>query len=844
MQGLKCGKPLAVMLAAMSVIAGASAQQKFIVKDLGVLTGGIINIPARINSNGWVTGVTRRSAGQSSAFLHNTSTLVDIGTLPGRVVAAGADINRFNRIIGTAGSGSTAKAFTWTNGTIQEIAPNLFNGVPTEAGAINDPGILVVNDMPNALAWAIFGSQTLPSPGNIYVTAMNNRNRAVGHFFDGLEQHVFQWTIPIAPNTAEDFDEIDVLRTGQDDADTHGVANDITDINVFGDDDYMAVGTVSHVIGSGVGASTNSLGWASPAAGGTQYLTPLAGDNVSQAFGINRSNFIVGSSGKLSTVNGISTIKWRACMWVPDPVLVFRPVDAAMLMPPNTDIVPENLISINDQGQVAGTYTRNGTIRCFRLDPVLSPIAVNLDTTSIAGGLSTQGTVVMDGVAPLGGVSVTMSTNNGIVQVPASVTIPSNSDNRRFNITTSPVTASTPVVIKAERFGYSATNTLRVQPPTLSSIVANPNRVTGGQTGSARITILGLAPANGFSFTLSSSNTNAATMPASGKVPAGASTVDVAVTTKPVTTSVNVTLRATANSITRSTTLNVSTPFLEKLTTNLDSVLGGTLVIGTAHLTANAIVASKVLLSSNAPSVAAVPANITIPVGQKTGTFSINTFATVANVNVTLTGNYNASTKTVVIQVRGPQLRHLILNPTTVLGGEQTSKGSVGLDAAAPAGGITVNLSSTDAGAVPPSTVTVPQGATYRQFTINTNIVESSRTVTILATYLTNTKTAPLVVQGADLIANNLPSPVQPPMGGAYPIIITGQVVLNRPAQAGGAKVFFDTTDPADAIPPFAITIPTGQQFLNYNVQVLRASDFTITATRGAISIPRDVQAL
>ncbi len=850
MQGLKCGKPLAVLLAAMSVIAGASAQQKYIIKDLGVLTGGIINIPSKINSNGWVTGVTRRAAGQSSAFLHNGTTLVDIGTLPGRTNATGVDMNRFNRIIATAGSGPDAKAFTWTNGTIQEIAPSLFAGIPTEAGAINDPGVVIVNNMQAATATALFGAATFPSPANIYVTGLNNRNRAVGHFFDGFEQRVFQWEIPLAPNTAETFNEINVLRTGQaGEADTHGNANDITDVNIFGGDNYLAVGTVSHAISTTFPDSgRDSLGWASPVGGGEHYLTPLPGDNVTQAFGINRSNIIVGASGKLNIVNGQSTVNWRAALWVPDPVLIYRPIDAKLLVPTNTDIVPENLITINDQGQVAGTYTRNGAIRCFRLDPVLTPIAVNLDTTSIAGGLGTQGTVVIDGVAPLGGLTVNLTTNNGIVQVPSAVTIPGNSDNRRFNISTSPVTVSTPVVITAERFGYKAINTLRVQPPTLLSIVANPNRITGGQSGKARVTILGLAPANGFTVALSSSNTSAASMPSSIKIAANTNFADATVTTSIVPASLNVTLRATANSITRTATLNVSTPFLDKLTTGVDTILGGSLVIGTAHLTANAISGgAKVILSSNAPSVATVPANITIPAGQKTGTFPINTLATVTNVNVTITGNFNLSTKTVVLQVRGPQLRHLILNPTSVLGGEQTSKGSAGLDAKAPAGGIVVNLSSTDAGATPPSTVTIPAGATYRQFTIPTNIVDSSRVVTIVATYLTNTVTAPLTVQGADLIAHNLPPQVQPPMGGAYPINVQGTVVLSRPAQAGGARVFFNTSDPADALPPVGILIPPGQQFMNYNLQVLRAvppPGFDITATRGSISIVRNVVAL
>lgn len=851
MQGLKCAKPLAMALVALVGSVAAQAQNRYLISDLGLLTGGKINAPVRVNANGWVAGTTHRIQSES-AFRHNGTNLIDIGTLPGFTRGRSVDMNRFNRIIATAGTGGSARAYTWTNGSIQELGPNIFAGNTSEGGAINDAGVIIGNDMVLQIAYAFSGAAALPSPGNIYVTALNNRNRAAGHFLgpDGV-QRVWMWLLPLFPNTAEQFQELQVLRNDAGATDTHGLANDMTDVNVFDPaDDHMIVGSVSHRVNTTFpDQGDNIVGYATPVAGQTFYMPPLPGDNVTDAYGVNRSNIIVGRSGRLQNVNGQTTTSWRACMWVPAPDPVFYvPVEVQQLLPANSDIIADNLTSINDQGQVTGTYTRNGTIRAFRLDPVLTPLSIELDTTSIAGGLNTAGTVFIDGVAPAGGVTVNMTTNNGIVQVPATVTIQSNQGDRRFNISTSPVAVSTPVIITAERFGYSASNTLRVQPPTLMSITPVPQRITGGFSARARIQILGIAPANGFNVALSSSNTNAATVSAGIKVPAGANSVEALVITKVVQQNTNVTLTATAGGVTRTTVLNVSTPFLDTIKTNVTSCLGGQLVIGTATLTANSFAGgSRVLLSSNSPSVAPVPGQVVVPAGQRSATFPINTQPTVTNVNVTITGNFNASTKTAQLQVRGPELRHLILNPTTVMGGEQQSRGSVGLDAAAPAGGVEVSLSSSDAGAVPPSTVTIPAGSTYRQFYIQTNIVESSRTVTILASYLTVTKTAPLVVQGSDLIAHNVPGTVQPPMGGNYPIFVTCSVLLNRPAQVGGARVFFFTSDNTAAIPPTGVLIPPGQAFADYQLQFLRPQQtppITITATRGLISIERQVQSL
>jgi fibronectin type 3 domain-containing protein len=96
----------------------------------------------------------------------------------------------------------------------------------------------------------------------------------------------------------------------------------------------------------------------------------------------------------------------------------------------------------------------------------------------------------------------------------------------------------------------------------------------------------------------------------------------------------------------------------------------------------------------------------------------------------------NSATATITIPA-GSTLENLTVNPNTVTA-PANSTGTVTLNGAAPAGGVTVTLRSSDTGkATVPSTVTVPPGATSATFVINTftgRLGGGKNTVTITAT--------------------------------------------------------------------------------------------------------------
>lgn len=91
-------------------------------------------------------------------------------------------------------------------------------------------------------------------------------------------------------------------------------------------------------------------------------------------------------------------------------------------------------------------------------------------------------------------------------------------------------------------------------------------------------------------------------------------------------------------------------------------------------------------------------------------------------------------------------LSSLTLNPTSVIGGLESSTGTVTLSAPAPAGGATVALASSNGAASVPSSVTIPAGATSATFTVNTSIVIVATSATISATYNNTTQAATLSV--------------------------------------------------------------------------------------------------
>lgn len=369
--------------------------------------------------------------------------------------------------------------------------------------------------------------------------------------------------------------------------------------------------------------------------------------------------------------------------------------------------------------------------------------AISLNPTAVTGGSSSTGTVTLNGVAPTGGMVVTLSSSGAPATVPASVTVAAGQSTATFTVTTTAVTSVANPSITAKQGTNQFSATLTVNPASVQSVSLSPTSVVGGTANATgTVTLTGKAPTGGAVVTLTSNNTSAATVPVSVTVAANATTATFTVTSKAVTATATPSISATYNG-TASATLTVTPIQVATVTLNPTSVAGGVSSTGTVTLNATTPTSVVVTLSSNSGS-ATVAASVTIPAGSKSANFTVSTIAVTAQTTATITATYRTSASA-NLTITTPQVQSLSLSPTSVVGGS-SSTGTVTLNGKAPAGGIVVTLSSSNTTAArPPASVTIPANATSAQFSIATSAVSGIVNATISAKYVT-TATATLTV--------------------------------------------------------------------------------------------------
>lgn len=271
---------------------------------------------------------------------------------------------------------------------------------------------------------------------------------------------------------------------------------------------------------------------------------------------------------------------------------------------------------------------------------------------------------------------------------------------------------------------------------------------------------------------------------------------------------------------------------VNSLTLNPATVTGGRTSTATITLSGPAPSGGvSVALTSSNPSVATVPASVTIPQNATSTTVSVSTIPVGISSPSTISAAYNGTNATAVLTVLPPAVSSVTLNPATVLGGTP-STGTITLNAPAPASGTIVTLSSSNpAAATLPATVTVGANATTVTFAVTTLPVVTDAHVTISATYGAGTQTAALTVLAATLSSISLTPPsVQ---GGSSS---TGTITLAGPAPSTGAVVTLASSNTSLARVPASVTIPGNATTVNFTVNTLAVSGIasvTISASYG-----------
>ena len=161
--------------------------------------------------------------------------------------------------------------------------------------------------------------------------------------------------------------------------------------------------------------------------------------------------------------------------------------------------------------------------------------------------------------------------------------------------------------------------------------------------------------------------------------------------------------------VTVTLTVSPAATTLSSFTLSPTTVIGGNSSTGTAVLSGPAPAGgANVSLSSN-NAAAQVPASVPVLAGATTAGFTVTTNGISGSTSATITGNYGAI-QTATLNINPATLASVTLNPTSVQGGV-SSTGTVTLSGKAPVGGAAVVLSSSNAAAQVPASVTVTAGA-------------------------------------------------------------------------------------------------------------------------------------
>ncbi|MBL8240660.1 MAG: VCBS repeat-containing protein [Bryobacterales bacterium] len=161
-----------------------------------------------------------------------------------------------------------------------------------------------------------------------------------------------------------------------------------------------------------------------------------------------------------------------------------------------------------------------------------------------------------------------------------------------------------------------------------------------------------------------------------------------------------------------------------------------------------------------------------------------------------------------------PLLAQLTLTPPSVIGGAETTTGTVTLGGPAPAP-VAITLSSSNAAAFFPAgnTVAIPAGVSSMSFNVATSAVAVPSTANIIATAGGVTQTARLDIVAAFVLTGFNVNPAS-----QYGIFnVTGTLTLNGPASSAAA-ISLTSGNPALAAVPATVTVPAGASSVSFPI--------------------------
>lgn len=126
----------------------------------------------------------------------------------------------------------------------------------------------------------------------------------------------------------------------------------------------------------------------------------------------------------------------------------------------------------------------------------LKLLTLSAAPATVSSGLDTTGSVKLTGLAPKGGVLVSVVSNNPNIIVPSTVNVEENSDTATFLIKTNPVNAKVVGTVTATNGGISKAVNITINPPTITSLTFNPSPTNAGRLTTGTLRLNGFTPSN------------------------------------------------------------------------------------------------------------------------------------------------------------------------------------------------------------------------------------------------------------------------------------------------------------------------------------------------------------
>jgi hypothetical protein len=373
------------------------------------------------------------------------------------------------------------------------------------------------------------------------------------------------------------------------------------------------------------------------------------------------------------------------------------------------------------------------------------PSLLSLNPNTLVGGNNTILTVKLPSPAPIGGQTVTLSSNDSRVIVPESVVVAAGQTSLSLPIATKVSSFAYSAVLSARAGGKGSDAILNVGALPLPTFRISPTIVNAGEKSVGVISIPSPAPASGITFKLSTSSQDI-TVPSEVSIAPGSVRVLFDVVAKSPSLPVSATVSALVDKTKLAAKLSIKPAALKAIKTSSSVFSGEGTLLATVELTGTAPTnGSLISLISNNPNIE-VPASVSVPSGSLIANFTINVKEVKSASLATITARSGVVVKFASVSLQPVTVKTVEAVPNSVKGGTQSVL-RVELSGKPGPGGITITLSSSKADvASVPASVTVAQGTAIVEVPISTSTVQSATEAVLSARVGTITKQATITV--------------------------------------------------------------------------------------------------